>query len=103
MADQQVTPFQPTFSPAQQGLGSMQQAPDTPAMESTPQDYSQSPQYAPTQQYGAPTQQYDAPAASPMTAGLGSYMEGLKYQAPPPSAAPAAVAPAARNYSWNSG
>ena len=75
---QQVTQFQPTFSPAQQGLGSMQQAPDTPAMESTPQDYNQSPQYA-------PTQQYNAPAASPMTAGLGSYMEGLQYKAPPPS------------------
>ena len=103
MADQQVTPFQPTFSPAQQGLGSMQQAPDTPAMESTPQDYNQSPQYAPTQQYGAPTQQYNAPAASPMTAGLGSYMEGLQYQAPPPPAAPPPAAPAARNYSWNSG
>jgi len=73
---QQVTQFQPTFSPAQQGLGSMQQAPDTPAMESTPQDY-----YS---QY-APTQQYNAPAASPMTAGLGSYMEGLQYKAPPPS------------------
>ena len=100
---QQVTPFQPTFSPAQQGLGSMQQAPDTPAMESTPQDYNQSPQYAPTQQYGAPTQQYNAPAASPMTAGLGSYMEGLQYQAPPPPAAPPPAAPAARNYSWNSG
>lgn len=75
---QQVTQFQPTFSPAQQGLGSMQQAPDTPAMESTPQDYNQSPQYA-------PTQQYNAPAANPMTAGLGSYMEGLQYKAPPPS------------------
>ena len=86
---QQVTQFQPTFS--QQGLGSIQQAPDTPAMEMSPQDYSQSPQYA-------PTQQYNAPAASPMTAGLGSYMEGLQYKAPPPPAAPAA-----RNYSWNSG
>ena len=89
---QQVTQFQPTFS--QQGLGSIQQAPDTPAMESTPQDY-----YS---QY-APTQQYNAPAANPMTAGLGSYMEGLKYQAPPPPPAAPAAAPAARNYSWNSG
>jgi len=95
---QQVTQFQPTFSPAQQGLGSMQQAPDTPAMEMSPQDYDQSPQYAPTQQYGAPTTSYSTPAASPMTAGLGSYMEGLQYKAPPPP-----TAPAARNYSWNSG
>ena len=75
---QQVTQFQPTFS--QQGLGSIQQAPDTPAMEMSPQDY-----------YSAPTQQYFAPAANPMTAGLGSYMEGLKYQAP----APVALVPAA--------
>jgi hypothetical protein len=78
---QQVTQFQPTFS--QQGLGSIQQEPYTPAMESTPQYYYS--QYAPTQQYGAPTQQYDAPAVNPMTAGLGSYMEGLQYKAPPPS------------------
>jgi hypothetical protein len=95
---QQVTQFRPTFSPAQQGLGSIQpyQAPDTPAMEMSPQDYNQSPQYA-------PTQQYSAPAASPMTAGLGSYMEGLKYKAPPPPAPPPPTAPAARNYSWNGG
>jgi len=89
---QQVTQFQPTFS--QQGLGSIEQEPYTPPMESTPQDY-----YS---QY-APTQQYNAPAANPMTAGLGSYMEGLQYKAPPPPAAPPPAAPAARNYSWNSG
>jgi hypothetical protein len=72
---QQVTQFQPTFSTAPQGIGSIQQAPNTPAMESSPTDYNQSPQYA-------PTQQYSAPAANPMTAGLGSYMEGLQYKAP---------------------
>jgi len=77
---QQVTQFQPTFSPAQQGLGSIQQEPYTPPMESTPQDYYS--QYAPTQQYGAPTTSYSTPAANPMTAGLGSYMEGLQYKAP---------------------
>jgi hypothetical protein len=70
---QQVTQFQPTFSTAPQGIGSIQQAPNTPAMESSPTDYNQSPQYAPTQQYSAP---------APMTAGLGSYMEGLQYKAP---------------------
>jgi hypothetical protein len=75
---QQVTQFQPTFS--QQGIGSLQQAPNIPAMEGSPTDYSA----APTQQY-TPTTSYSAPA--PMTAGLGSYMEGLQYKAPAPSAA----------------
>jgi len=75
-AAQQVTQFQPTFSPAQQGIGSLQQEPTTPAMEGSPTDYSA----APTQQYGAPATSYSAPA--PMTAGLGSYMEGLQYKAP---------------------
>jgi hypothetical protein len=75
---QQVTQFQPTFS--QQGIGSLQQAPNIPAMEGSPTDYSA----APTQQY-TPTTSYSAPAA--MTAGLGSYMEGLQYKAPAPSAA----------------
>jgi hypothetical protein len=74
---QQVTQFQPTFSPAQQGIGSLQQAPNIPAMEGSPTDYSA----APTQQY-TPTTSYSAPAA--MTAGLGSYMEGLQYKAPAP-------------------
>jgi hypothetical protein len=77
---QQVTQFQPTFSTAPQGIGSIQQAPNTPAMESSPIDYNQSPQYAPTQQYGAP-------AANPMTAGLGSYLQGLEYKALPVAAA----------------
>jgi hypothetical protein len=72
---QQVTQFQPTFS--QQGIGSLQQAPNIPAMEGSPTDYSA----APTQQY-TPTTSYSAPAA--MTAGLGSYMEGLQYKAPAP-------------------
>lgn len=87
---QQVTQFQPTFSPAQQGIGSLQpyQAPNVPAMESSPTDYNQSPQYAPTQQYGAPSTSYSAPAANPMTAGLGSYLEGLKYKAPPVAPSP---------------
>jgi hypothetical protein len=75
---QQVTQFQPTFS--QQGIGSLQQAPNIPAMEGSPTDYSA----APTQQY-TPTTSYSAPAA--MTAGLGSYMEGLQYKAPAPSTA----------------
>jgi len=82
---QQVTQFQPTFSPAQRGIGSLQpyQAPNVPAMESSPTDYNQSPQYAPTQQYGAPATSYSAPAANPMTAGLDSYSEGPKYKPPP--------------------
>ena len=82
---QQVTQFQPTFSPAQRGIGSLQpyQAPNVPAMESSPTDYNQSPQYAPTQQYGASATSYSAPAANPMTAGLDSYSEGPKYKPPP--------------------
>ena len=74
---QQVTQFQPTYSPAQQGEPQVYDEP--PPMEESPQDYNQSPQYA-------PTQQYSAPASNPMTAGLGSYLEGLKYKAPPPVA-----------------
>ena len=75
---QQVTQFQPTFSTAPQGIGSLPyQAPNVPAMESSPTDYNQSPQYA-------PTQQYSAPAANSMTTGLDSYLEGLQYKAPPP-------------------
>ena len=74
---QQVTQFQPTYSPAQQGEPQVYEEP--PPMEESPQDYNQSPQYA-------PTQQYSAPASNPMTAGLGSYLEGLKYKAPPPVA-----------------
>jgi len=89
---QQVTQFQPTFSPAQQGIGSLPyQAPNVPVMESSPTDYNQSPQYAPTQQYGAPATSYFAPAANPMTAGLGSYLQGLQYRppvAPAPTTAP---------------
>ena len=74
---QQVTQFQPTYSPAQQGEPQVYDEP--PPMEESPQDYNQSPQYA-------PTQQYSAPASNPMTAGLGSYLEGLKYKAPTPVA-----------------
>ena len=83
VASPQVTQFQPTFSPAQQGIGSLPyQAPNVPAMESSPTDYNQSPQYA-------PTTSYSAPAANPMTAGLGSYLEGLKYKAPVTPVTPA--------------
>ena len=81
---QQVTQFQPTFSPAQRGIGSLPyQAPNVPAMESSPTDYNQSPQYAPTQQYGASATSYSAPAANPMTASWDSYSEGPKYKPPP--------------------
>ena len=72
---QQVTQFQPTFSTDPQGIESLQQEPDIPAMESSPTDYNQSLQYV-------PTTQYNAPAANPMTAGLGSYLKGLEYKAP---------------------
>jgi len=75
---QQVTQFNPMYYPAQQGIGSLQQEPTTPAMEGSPQNYFA----APTQQYGATS--YSAPAANPMTAGLGSYMEGLKYKSSTP-------------------
>ena len=88
---QQVTQFNPMYYPAQQGIGSLPyQAPNVPAMESSPTDYNQSPQYA-------PTTSYSAPAANPMTAGLGSYLEGLKYKAPP-VASP--VAPPTYRDSW---
>lgn len=111
---QQVTQFQPTFSPAQQGIGSLQpyQAPNVPAMESSPTDYNQSSQYAPTQQYGAPATSYSTPAANPMTAGLGSYLQGLEYKAPvatspvtspvAPPVAPPVTSPISEPPSWAS-
>ena len=96
---QQVTQFQPTFSTAPQGIGSLQpyQASNVPAMESSPTDYNQSPQYA-------PTTSYSAPAANPMTAGLGSYLQGLEYKAPVTPApttsttSPAGYNPATQTY-----
>jgi hypothetical protein len=105
---QQVTPFQPTFSTAPQGIGSLPyQAPNVPAMQSSPTDYNQSPQYAPTQQYGASATSYSAPAANPMTAGLGSYLQGLEYKAPVTPApttsttSPAGYNPATQTYGTN--
>jgi hypothetical protein len=109
MTEQQLVPFQPTYS---QGIGSLRlyQAPVMPPMEASPQDYRQSPQYAPTNQYsiqprqaaplvnassidsGTPTFQPTQPVSNSTSAiqydpSTQRYSSNPSYAPPPPPAA----------------
>jgi hypothetical protein len=107
---QQVTQFQPTYSPAQQGIGSLQpyQAPNVPAMNSQPQQ----PQYQMSDFTNSPLfQQTQTPppdALNNYLANLGQSLMGSPQSAvdsPQPSGPfsinPAAIAPFGPGARWS--
>lgn len=76
---QQITQFQPTYSPAQQGIGSLQsyQAPNVPAMESSP-----APQY---QMNGFSESSMFQPTGgnAPVQPGIAEYIANMNQYTPP--------------------
>ena len=93
---QQITQFQPTYSPAQQGIGSLDsyQAPNVPAMESSPEPqyqmngFSESPMFQPTG------------GNAPVQSAISEYIANMNQYTPPAAVAattPAATTPAVTN------